>query len=60
MFPPKARRLTPAATELPPGLVVSPGAALGTPAPIFDVAEMRAKNRVRASTMAQRNAAAAR
>jgi len=47
---PQARR-----DGLPPGLAVQPD-GLGMPAPLFDLDEMRAKNRTRAGEIARRNA----
>jgi hypothetical protein len=41
----------------PPGLVVAPGPAAGTPAPVFALDELRSRNRARAAATAQRNAA---
>lgn len=60
VFGVKAKPAASSSAALPPGFAVTGAAALGMPAPVFDLEEMRAKNRTRASAIAQRNAAAGR
>lgn len=54
---PSAEAADPAAlaAAAPPGLVLAAGAA-GAPAPVFELDELRARNRARAAAIARRNA----
>jgi len=45
------------APVLPPGFAAAQVATLGMPAPVFDLDDMRARNRARAAVIARRNAA---
>jgi len=53
--PPFVRDAADLAVAPPPGLVVTPDAAAGTPAPVFDLDELRRRNRARAAAIARRN-----
>lgn len=52
--PPSARATADLADAAPPGLVVTPDAA-GGPAPVFDLDELRRRNRARCAAIAQHN-----
>jgi hypothetical protein len=56
----KAKAAPDAGSGLLPGFGVAEGTALGMPAPVFDLEELRAKNRAQAAAIARRNAAASR
>ena len=53
--PPAAADPAALADAPPPGLVVTSGPA-GTPAPVFDLDALRARNRARAAAIARQNA----
>jgi hypothetical protein len=54
---PSPPRIDEIAASVPPGLAVRSGAAIGMPAPIFDLVAMRARNRARSVAIAQRTGA---
>jgi hypothetical protein len=56
VFGVKAKPVAPEGSGLPPGFAVSQVAAFGMPAPVFDLNEMRTRNRARAIDIARRNA----
>jgi hypothetical protein len=51
----RPRQIEEIAASAPPGLAVVPGRATGMPVPILDLEALRARNRARATEIAQRH-----